>query len=279
MAVSQCGHILSRFQSKLPFGSRSGGSGTRLTVLDCVYEEDTGQYLVLDVLLWGGVDLSESAMEMRSYFVTGKLEEEGVVGFSALPWRPATKENAWFAFMTQVGSAGGGGAGPGGAAGDVGAGAGGAGNSSGAGGAGGAGLRGGLLFARRDSPYFSGQLSASIIQWREVVPPLAAEVPRPILRLGVAEDGTLSTRDGVSLGIIGQRVVDLLGLRLGAVIRVSVAAVAPTPSSDGSVVVPVLIDPHFSGIAEPDRPPDSIAKVLFHARPITIHEVVGALPE
>ncbi len=260
IAASLCGHVLSRFQSKLPFGSRSGGNGHRLTVLDCVYEEDSGLYMVLDVLLWGGVDLSESPMEMRSFFVSGKLEEEGVVGFSVLPWRPATRESVGFAYSAQLGSAGSGagagaGAGPGGAA------------------------RVGLIFARRDAPYPSGQLTTAIIQWVEVTPPPAMEVPRPILRLRVAEDGALCTRDGVSLGVIGQRVVDLLGLKHGAVMRVSVAAVAPAQTTDGSAVLPVLVDPHFAGLAEQDRPPDSIAKVLFHARPITIQELASSLPE
>lgn len=85
-----------RFSSVLPHGGATAQTGpvavagtsaaedaSPVTALDCVWNEDTQSFLVLDCLVFNNLHLSESTTEFRLHWLWQKLEDMGAVAFAA----------------------------------------------------------------------------------------------------------------------------------------------------------------------------------------------------
>eukprot|EP00494_Astrolonche_serrata_P034372 UN34641 len=96
----QNGTYFDEFSSLLPGGSRKSYHNTNTTVLDCIYNEKTETYWVLNILVWGSMELYDKDTEFRSWWLT-KLNEVAVSKESdynhriikALEYLPTSKEN------------------------------------------------------------------------------------------------------------------------------------------------------------------------------------------
>ncbi|GLC63873.1 hypothetical protein PLESTF_000092700 [Pleodorina starrii] len=80
------GAPLHRFHSPLPGGSRAtvGGAGRSAAgedycLLDCIFHPPNNTYYVLDLLCWRGYALYDTAAEFRTFWLTSKFQEEGLV--------------------------------------------------------------------------------------------------------------------------------------------------------------------------------------------------------
>merc|ERR1719204_946562 len=74
-ARSRDGEVMFKFNSSLPGGSRARTGGNSCSVIDCIYNEDTKTFYVIDVLKWNYLDFHEHDIEFRSCWVSMKIEE------------------------------------------------------------------------------------------------------------------------------------------------------------------------------------------------------------
>ncbi|CAG7835880.1 unnamed protein product [Allacma fusca] len=80
--VTRRGYFIGEFQSRLPAGrkyQRNQGSfdgPTRgVTILDCLWSEDSQQFYILDILCWNSIICTDYDTECRLFFLKSKLEE------------------------------------------------------------------------------------------------------------------------------------------------------------------------------------------------------------
>eukprot|EP00475_Leptophrys_vorax_P033420 TRINITY_DN5245_c0_g1_i1.p1 TRINITY_DN5245_c0_g1~~TRINITY_DN5245_c0_g1_i1.p1 ORF type:complete len:421 (+),score=102.72 TRINITY_DN5245_c0_g1_i1:1-1263(+) len=76
------GSVLHRFQSKIPDGSTQTREKNGFCMLDCVFQESTQKYIVLDVICWKGYPMCEAEAELRFFWMRSKLEESGFPNIS-----------------------------------------------------------------------------------------------------------------------------------------------------------------------------------------------------
>eukprot|EP00128_Syssomonas_multiformis_P007183 Colp12_sorted_trinity150504_noHs@28567 len=79
-AYLRSGYMLNQFPSGLPSGNRHTESqgASRYCILDCIYDETTMTFYVLDLLCWGGHPILDTDSEFRNYWLQAKLEETSV---------------------------------------------------------------------------------------------------------------------------------------------------------------------------------------------------------
>ena len=91
------GSLLHTFPSALPSGSPAAQSTAQgPTVLDCIFQEVTHTYWVLDAITWNGYVLADCNAECRlDFWVQAKLAEMQLLAgnqpFQAVPFTPCTK--------------------------------------------------------------------------------------------------------------------------------------------------------------------------------------------
>ncbi|KAG8440286.1 hypothetical protein GDO86_006157 [Hymenochirus boettgeri] len=76
-AYTKSGYCVNRFPSLLPGGNRhNSSSGKDYTILDCIYNEETRTYYILDVMCWRGHPVYDCQTEFRFYWLQSKLQEQ-----------------------------------------------------------------------------------------------------------------------------------------------------------------------------------------------------------
>uniref|UniRef100_A0AAV1VBX9 Snurportin-1 n=1 Tax=Peronospora matthiolae TaxID=2874970 RepID=A0AAV1VBX9_9STRA len=83
------GNVLKKFPSALPNGShKTNKSSDGYCILDCIYQEQTETFYVLDVMCWKGYLLYNCTTEFRLYWMRDKLSEGATATVaSANPFR------------------------------------------------------------------------------------------------------------------------------------------------------------------------------------------------
>ncbi|CAH2273369.1 snurportin-1 isoform X1 [Pelobates cultripes] len=75
-AYTKSGYCVNRFPSLLPGGNRHNSStGKDYTILDCIFNEETRTYYVLDVMCWRGHPVYDCQTDFRFYWLQSKLQE------------------------------------------------------------------------------------------------------------------------------------------------------------------------------------------------------------
>ncbi|CAG8740595.1 2201_t:CDS:2, partial [Acaulospora morrowiae] len=71
------GFVMNAFESNLPAGSStySGNKTTDYCILDCIYDQTTSTYYVLDMMCWKGHPIYDCDTEFRFYWLNAKLAE------------------------------------------------------------------------------------------------------------------------------------------------------------------------------------------------------------
>lgn len=69
------GRFINRFRSRLPGDQRQRQS---TTMLDCVFVPTLSEYFVLDVLAYGGQDLTDCEASFRFYWIQSRLQEDNL---------------------------------------------------------------------------------------------------------------------------------------------------------------------------------------------------------
>ncbi|CAG8529794.1 6181_t:CDS:2 [Diversispora eburnea] len=71
------GYVMNVFESILPAGSNnySGNKNSDFCILDCIYDQKTFTYYVLDMMCWKGHPIYDCETEFRFYWLTTKLAE------------------------------------------------------------------------------------------------------------------------------------------------------------------------------------------------------------
>jgi snurportin-1 len=80
LARTKNGRILKRHPSLLPNGCMAHGARGGATILDCILDEVTSTYYVLDVLCWNRVLFYDCSTDMRQFWIRSKLAEIGGIG-------------------------------------------------------------------------------------------------------------------------------------------------------------------------------------------------------
>ncbi|XP_069621775.1 snurportin-1 isoform X4 [Ranitomeya imitator] len=76
-AYTKSGYCVNRFPSLLPGGNRNNSAtGKDYTILDCIYNEESRTYYVLDVMCWRGHPVYDCQTDFRFYWLQSKLQEE-----------------------------------------------------------------------------------------------------------------------------------------------------------------------------------------------------------
>lgn len=70
MSRLRTGEVLHSFQSLLPAGGHTPGQGTGHCILDCIFNDATNTYYVLDVMVWKGQLFYDCGADFRCVFVT-----------------------------------------------------------------------------------------------------------------------------------------------------------------------------------------------------------------
>ncbi|XP_071964669.1 snurportin-1-like [Antedon mediterranea] len=102
-AYTKSGYCIKRFHSNLPGGNRSSSRTiSQYTILDCVYDEVSKTYYILDVMCWGGHPVYDCDTEFRFYWLQCKIQENtevtkvsklNPIKFEALPYYVCEKTN------------------------------------------------------------------------------------------------------------------------------------------------------------------------------------------
>lgn len=80
-AYTKSGYCVNRFPSLLPGGNkRNSTTGKDYTILDCIYNEVSQTYYVLDVMCWRGHPFYDCQTDFRFYWMHSKLPEEEGLG-------------------------------------------------------------------------------------------------------------------------------------------------------------------------------------------------------
>jgi snurportin-1 len=82
------GHLLHTFKTILP----GGGIQTQHShsaILDCIYQEETSTYYILDLLEWNGMSYTLTTTEFRFYWLRSKIDEISLLQFD--PYRNTSK--------------------------------------------------------------------------------------------------------------------------------------------------------------------------------------------
>ena len=75
---SRSGHHMKQFPSHLPGGSRKLSPGKKdYCILDCLFEETSSTFYVLDIMCWRGHPVYDSDTEFRFYWLNAKMTENG----------------------------------------------------------------------------------------------------------------------------------------------------------------------------------------------------------
>jgi len=70
------GVLINRFPSNLPNGSNtSKGVRNNYCILDCIFQEATSTYFVLDIMTWKGYLFYDCSADFRFFWKVSKLEE------------------------------------------------------------------------------------------------------------------------------------------------------------------------------------------------------------
>lgn len=78
---TKSGYCVNRFPSLLPGGNRhNSSSGKDYTILDCIYNEASRTYYVLDVMCWRGHPVYDCQTDFRFYWLDSKLQEQEGLG-------------------------------------------------------------------------------------------------------------------------------------------------------------------------------------------------------
>lgn len=253
------GCVLHRFNSALPHGQRSGRSSTsEYTILDCIFQRETGTYYAIDLLAWKGHQFLECDAEFRLCWLQQKLADEGVsfvargndhpiVAVPALPCAPAHLEVCYGGGVATLGYG-----------------------------------VDGLLFIRRASHYCGGSTADALV-WKDaacsrfVVDTDAdgVEEEHQAIVLELCADGALCTDDGAALGSIDAVGAAAADVRVGELLRFTIAGAAlssgdaehPTSADaeeDGSA--PAVFGVEFVAPCGPARClADSWSKILFQS--------------
>uniref|UniRef100_A0A8C5Q4N7 Snurportin-1 n=1 Tax=Leptobrachium leishanense TaxID=445787 RepID=A0A8C5Q4N7_9ANUR len=74
---TKSGYCVNRFPSLLPGGNQRNSSiGKDYTILDCIFNEETRTYYVLDVMCWRGHPIYDCQTDFRFYWLKSKLQEQ-----------------------------------------------------------------------------------------------------------------------------------------------------------------------------------------------------------
>ena len=98
IARLQCGRIQNKFPSALPGGSPEtmhGRAEDAFCILDCVFDERSRTYHVLDCLAWNGMSLYDCAAEMRLSWLHAKLGHPEIAECDAARASTPTRRNAF----------------------------------------------------------------------------------------------------------------------------------------------------------------------------------------
>ncbi|XP_010624610.3 snurportin-1 isoform X1 [Fukomys damarensis] len=80
-AYTKSGYCVNRFPSLLPGGNkRNSTTGKDYTILDCIYNDVSQTYYVLDVMCWRGHPFYDCQTDFRFYWMHSKLPEEEGLG-------------------------------------------------------------------------------------------------------------------------------------------------------------------------------------------------------
>ncbi|XP_033125175.1 snurportin-1-like [Anneissia japonica] len=75
-SYTKSGYCIKRFHSHLPGGNKATRRTlSDYTILDCVYDEVTRTYYILDVMCWGGHPVYDCDTEFRFYWLQCKIQE------------------------------------------------------------------------------------------------------------------------------------------------------------------------------------------------------------
>ena len=75
-AYSRSGHFMRQFSSHFPGGSRKTYHGkNEYCILDCLFDETTQTFFILDVMCWAGHPVYDSDTEFRFYWLNVKISE------------------------------------------------------------------------------------------------------------------------------------------------------------------------------------------------------------
>ncbi|KAK9768181.1 hypothetical protein K7432_001377 [Basidiobolus ranarum] len=74
---SKSGRVIKNFQSALPagFANYRGNRSSDYCILDCIFDESTSTFFVLDLMCWKGMPLYDCATEFRFFWLQSKLTE------------------------------------------------------------------------------------------------------------------------------------------------------------------------------------------------------------
>ncbi|XP_020603240.1 snurportin-1-like isoform X1 [Orbicella faveolata] len=78
-AYTKSGYRVNKFSSLLPGGSPKTLKPGDHTILDCIFNEVTNTFYVLDVMSWRGHPVYDSETDFRFYWLQTKLQEEPLV--------------------------------------------------------------------------------------------------------------------------------------------------------------------------------------------------------
>lgn len=78
-AYTKSGYRINKFHSLLPGGSHRTLKPGDYTILDCIFNEQTNTFYVLDVMCWRGHPVYDSETDFRFYWLQTKLQEEPLI--------------------------------------------------------------------------------------------------------------------------------------------------------------------------------------------------------
>ncbi|KAE8617313.1 hypothetical protein XENTR_v10009032 [Xenopus tropicalis] len=82
-SYTKSGYCVNRFPSLLPGGNRhNNASGKDYTILDCIYNEETRTYYVLDVMCWRGHPVYDCQVNIRYYLYPCTFTCDKLNGYS-----------------------------------------------------------------------------------------------------------------------------------------------------------------------------------------------------
>jgi snurportin-1 len=75
-AYTRTGHHMRQFPSHLPGGARKFNTGKNdYCILDCLFDETSQTFYILDVMCWCGIPVYDSDTEFRLYWLNTKIQE------------------------------------------------------------------------------------------------------------------------------------------------------------------------------------------------------------
>ncbi|CAJ0932452.1 unnamed protein product [Ranitomeya imitator] len=84
-AYNKSGYCVNRFPSLLPGGNpHNSATGKDYTILDCIYNEESRTYYVLDVMCWRGDSVYDYHTDFRFYWLQAMLQEDGFGNISKI---------------------------------------------------------------------------------------------------------------------------------------------------------------------------------------------------